>query len=55
MTARRAFRFLYGRLVAPLDHDTRLEVDAILGDTEAEQELQRMRREAVMAMGGEFG
>lgn len=55
MNARRAYRWLYARLVAPLDADTRLEVDALLGDANAEATLQRQRREAVLAMGGEFG
>jgi hypothetical protein len=55
MSATRAYRWLYARLVAPLDADTRLEVDALLGDTTAEAEMQRRRREAVLAMGGEIG
>jgi hypothetical protein len=54
MSARRAYRWLYARLTAPLDDDTRLEVDALLGDANAEAEMQRRRRDAVLAMGGEF-
>lgn len=54
MNARRAYRWVYARLVAPLDADTRLEVDALLGDKRAEALMQQQRREAVMAMGGEI-
>jgi hypothetical protein len=55
MTARRAFRFIYGRLVAPLGEDARIEVDALLGDPAAQAEMQSRRREAIAAIGGEIG
>lgn len=47
MSARRAYAFLYARLVAPLDTDRRLEVDALLGDPVAIVERDARRREVV--------
>ena len=55
MSARHGYAFLYGRLVAPLDTDGRLEVDAILGDADARAELDRRRLSTVAAMGVELG
>lgn len=55
MTAWRGYRFVYGRLVAPLGEDARLEVDALLGDPVAQAEMQQRRREAIAAIGGEIG
>lgn len=56
MTARAALAFVYRQVVARCDEDERLEVDALLfNDETAEQELQRRRREAIMAMGGDIG
>jgi len=55
MSARRAYAFVYGRLVAPLDEDRRLEVDAILGDPAAKAESQRRRQDMVASMGVEVG
>jgi len=55
MIAWRGYRFVYGRLIAPLDDDTRIEVDALLGDPAAKAEQQKRRMEAIEAMGGEIG
>lgn len=55
MSARRAYGFVYGRLVAPLDEERRTEVDAILGDPAAKAEVERRRQDAVAFMGVEIG
>ena len=55
MTAWRGYRLIYGRLIAPLNEDARIEVDALLGDPLAKAEQQKRRMEAIGAMGGEIG
>ena len=55
MTARRAYSFIYARLVAPLSDDGRLEVDAVLGDDAAIAERNRRRRSTVEMAGIEVG
>lgn len=55
MTAWRAYRFVYGRLVAPLGDDARLEVDALLGDPVAAAERDRRRHDTALAGGIEVG
>ena len=55
MIAWRAYRFIYGRLVAPLDDDARIEVDALLGDEVAKAERERRRHDAVLVAGVEVG
>ncbi len=54
MIAWRGYRFIYSRLVAPLDDDARLEVDAVLGDPAAVAERDRRRRDTVLAVGVEL-
>lgn len=46
---------IYQRIMRHLDEDGRLKVDAILGDEEAGAEMQRRRREAIVAAGIEIG
>ena len=54
MPMRRALPFLYRRLVRGLSEETRLEVDALLGDPVAQATLQAQRREAIALMDAEI-
>lgn len=47
MPARRAIPFIYHLCTRNLDDDTRLEVDAILGDPAAQEAMQAKRRELI--------
>jgi hypothetical protein len=53
--ARRAYPMIYQRIIRNLDDDRRLEIDAILGDPEAEAERQRRRRDAIATADIEIG
>lgn len=55
MNARLGFGFVYGTITRGLDEDRRLQIDALLGDVDAEVEMQERRREAFAAMGAEVG
>lgn len=46
---------IYARITHGITEDSRLEVDAILGDPDALAERARLRREAILAFGGEIG
>lgn len=45
---------IYARITHNLDEDARVEVDAILGDPDAQRRRNEMRRAAVEAMGIEI-
>lgn len=55
MPAGRGFVFLYQKLVADLTEDSRLKIDALLGDEEAQRTIDENRREAVVGSGWEVG
>lgn len=46
---------IYARIVRDLTEESRLEVDAILGDVAAQQRRNEMRRETLIAAGVEIG
>lgn len=54
MSAHRAYPYIYRRCVRGLDEETRLEIDALLGDTAAKAEVQRLRRSAIDLLDAEF-
>jgi len=54
MPARRAYGFIYARLVRGLPDDTRLKIDALLGDVDAAAALEQQRTEAIGLLGVEM-
>lgn len=54
LSARRAYPMLYARIIHDLDEDSRLEVDAILGDDEAVRVRNERRRELILSAGIEI-
>lgn len=55
MPARLAYGVIYTTIVSRLDETGRLKIDALLGDTDAQAELDERRRAAVVAAGGLVG
>lgn len=56
MTARTAYPMLYEAVTANVTPEARLEIDAILGDTEAEAEIARREQGLLESSGAvEFG
>lgn len=55
LSAHRAYPMVYERIIRNLDEDGRLEVDFILGDTEAARVRNERRRESIVAAGIEIG
>lgn len=55
MLARRAIGFIYDHMTYGLPAEVVDEIDAALGDEEAERRVNAARMEAAVAMGGEIG
>lgn len=56
MSARAAYPMFYEQVTAGVTAEARLEIDAILGDTEAEAEIVRREHELLESSGAvEFG
>lgn len=55
MPAWRAFDFIYDTLVGGVTEESRLRIDAALGDEAARVEIERRRQSAVAAAGFEVG
>ncbi len=55
MAARLAYPWFYGLIVAGLDADGRLELDAALGDPVAAAQRTATRRETAAGLGIEIG
>lgn len=55
MPARLAYPFVYHQCTRGVDEDTRLEIDAVLGDATADAQVQANRRAALAAMDADVG
>lgn len=47
---RRAYAYIYNQIVRDLDEEYRLKIDALLGDDQAQRQIDQRRTESIEGM-----